>query len=65
MRRGDSFLEVEIQSDILFQSGSASPSAVAISTVRELAGVLAAEPNAVRVEGYTAPRVTAYPVYAK
>jgi len=53
VRESETFVEVEIQSDILFQSGSASPSAVAISTVRELAGVLAAEPNAVRVEGYT------------
>ncbi|TWI08005.1 flagellar motor protein MotD [Aerolutibacter ruishenii] len=53
VRESETFVEVEIQSDILFQSGSAAPSAVAIATVRELAGVLAPEPNAVRVEGYT------------
>ena len=53
VRRGDSFLEVEIQSDILFASGSAAPSPVALSTVHKLADILRAEPNAVRVEGYT------------
>ena len=53
VRRGDSFLEVEIQSDILFASGSAAPSQVALATVHKLADVLRAEPNAVRVEGYT------------
>ncbi len=53
VRRGDHFLEVEIQSDILFASGSAAPSAVALTTVHKLANVLRGEPNAVRVEGYT------------
>ena len=53
VRRGDSFLEVEIQSDILFASGSAAPSPVALTTVHKLADVLRGEPNAVRVEGYT------------
>ncbi|GAB3748466.1 flagellar motor protein MotD [Lysobacter olei] len=53
VRESETFVEVEVQSDILFQSGSAAPSAVAVTTVRELAGVLAPEPNAVRVEGYT------------
>ena len=33
--------------------------------VERLAQVLSGVPNGVRVEGYTAPRVTAYPVYAK
>ena len=53
VRRGDHFLEVEIQSDILFASGSAAPSPVALTTVHKLANVLRGEPNAVRVEGYT------------
>ena len=53
VRRGDAFLEVEIQSDILFASGAASPSPLAVDTVRRLADVLRDEPNAVRVEGYT------------
>src|SRR5688572_25438569 len=56
VRRGRTFLEVEIQSDILFASGSALPSPVATSTVRKLAAVLRDEPNAVRVEGYTDDR---------
>jgi chemotaxis protein MotB len=53
VRRGRTYLEVEIQSDILFASGVAAPSPVATATVRKLAGVLRAEPNALRVEGYT------------
>ncbi len=56
VRRGRTFIEVEIQSDILFASGAAAPSAVATSTVRKLAAVLRESPNAVRVEGYTDDR---------
>lgn len=56
VRRGHNFLEVEIQSDILFASGAAEPSPVALATVRKLAAVLRSEPNAVRVEGYTDDR---------
>ncbi|MEN1941478.1 flagellar motor protein MotD [Luteimonas sp. MJ246] len=53
VRRGNTFLEVEIQSDILFASGVAVPSPVATATARKLGAVLRDEPNAVRVEGYT------------
>lgn len=53
VRRGPAFLEVEIQSDILFASGVAQPSPLAVQTVRKLANILRDEPNAVRVEGYT------------
>jgi chemotaxis protein MotB len=53
VRRGRTFLEVEIQSDILFASGVAVPSPMALATVRKLGSVLRDEPNAVRVEGYT------------
>ena len=56
VRRGRSFLEVEIQSDILFASGAATPSPLATATVRKLAAVLRDSPNAVRVEGYTDDR---------
>lgn len=56
VRRGGTFLEVEIQSDILFASGAAEPSALATSTVHKLATVLRASPNAIRVEGYTDDR---------
>ena len=64
VRRGPTFLEVEIQSDILFASGVAEPSPVATATVRKLGAVLRDEPNAVRVEGYTDDvpiRTAAYP----
>lgn len=56
VRRGRTFLEVEIQSDILFASGAATPSPLATATVRKLAAVLRDAPNAVRVEGYTDDR---------
>ena len=53
VRRGAGYLEVEIQSDILFASGVATPSPLAVDTVQQLAQVLRDEPNALRVEGYT------------
>lgn len=53
VRRGENFLAVEIQSDLLFASGVSTPSATALGTIRQLAGVLRKAPNAVRVEGYT------------
>jgi len=56
VRRGRTYLEVEIQSDILFASGVAAPSPVATATVRKLAAVLRDAPNALRIEGYTDDR---------
>lgn len=53
LRRGHNYLEVEIQSDILFSSGVAAPSATATDTIRKVALVLRDVPNAMRVEGYT------------
>ena len=53
VRQGTDYLEVEIQSDLLFPSGSALPSSLAVDTVRQVAAVLRDVPNAVRVEGYT------------
>ena len=53
VRRGRTFLEVEIQSDILFASGSSVPSPVATATVRKLAGVLRAEPRTERTDSRT------------
>jgi len=53
VRRSYNFLEVEIQSDILFASGVAVPNPQAVDTVRRIATVLSGEPNAMRVEGYT------------
>ena len=53
VRQGADYLEIEIQSDLLFTSGSAAPSALAVETARKIADVLRDAPNAVRVEGYT------------
>ena len=53
VRRGNDYIEVEIQSDILFGSGVAVPNATATATVRKIGAVLRGQPNAVRVEGYT------------
>ncbi|MDI9237430.1 flagellar motor protein MotD [Lysobacter sp. LF1] len=53
VRRSYTFLEVEIQSDILFPSGVATPNPQAVDTVLRIAEVLRDEPNAMRVEGYT------------
>lgn len=53
VNRGRNFLEVEIQSDVLFPSGVATPTATALETVRKIGSVLRNAPNAIRVEGYT------------
>ena len=53
VRRTHYYLEVEIQSDVLFDSGVAVPRPVARDAIRTLAQVLRDEPNAMRVEGYT------------
>jgi chemotaxis protein MotB len=53
VRRSRTFLEVEIQSDLLFASGVAVPGTTARATIEQLAGVLRDEPNSIRVEGYT------------
>ena len=63
VRRGSNYLEVEIQSDILFASGAAEPSPVAMATVRKLSAVLRDEANAVRVEGYTDDRPISTPQF--
>jgi chemotaxis protein MotB len=64
VRRGANYLEVEIQSDILFASGVAAPNPIAAKTVREVADVLRDVPNAVRVEGYTDNQPIATAQYA-
>jgi chemotaxis protein MotB len=56
VRRSQTYLEIEIQSDVLFDSGVAVPSALARSAIQTLANVLRDEPNAIRVEGYTDDR---------
>ncbi|MFC6839199.1 flagellar motor protein MotD [Xanthomonas theicola] len=53
MRRAGLWIEVEINSDILFGVGSASLDQSARATLAQLAQVLRPVPNGVRVEGYT------------
>nr|WP_295935747.1 flagellar motor protein MotD [uncultured Xanthomonas sp.] len=53
VRRAGLWIEVEINSDILFGSGSAALDQSARATLSELAQVLSGVPNGVRVEGYT------------
>ncbi|WP_045736974.1 flagellar motor protein MotD [Xanthomonas sp. MUS 060] len=53
VHRSGLWIEVEINSDILFGSGSATLDQSAHATLAQLAQVLASVPNGVRVEGYT------------
>ncbi|OAX85792.1 flagellar motor protein MotD [Xanthomonas nasturtii] len=53
IRRNDLWIEVEINSDILFGTGSAALAGTARATLSTLASVLRDAPNGVRVEGYT------------
>lgn len=53
VRNHGDWVEVEIRTDMLFGSGSAVLSASAEKVIAELAGVLSAAPNPVRVEGHT------------
>ncbi|MCC5047915.1 flagellar motor protein MotD [Xanthomonas campestris pv. campestris] len=53
IRRRDLWIEVEINSDILFVTGSALLAWSARGTLSTLAAVLRDAPNGVRVEGYT------------
>jgi chemotaxis protein MotB len=53
VRRKQTWIEVEIRTDILFPSGSARLAPSAIDIIRRLGAVLARFPNPVRVEGFT------------
>ncbi|HUN26947.1 MAG TPA: flagellar motor protein MotD [Steroidobacteraceae bacterium] len=56
VRRKSSVIEVEIRTDILFPSGSATLSPTAIPVIDRLAAVLKQFPNPIRVEGHTDSR---------
>ena len=56
VRRKPNLLEVEIRTDILFPSGSATLSPSAVQVIERLAGALLPFPNPVRVEGHTDSR---------
>lgn len=53
VRRTPNWLEVELKTDIFFESGSAIPNAKAVATMERLANTLTPFPNLIRVEGYT------------
>lgn len=53
VKRSELWLEVEINSDILFDTGSAALDGSARDVLSKLASVLVDVPNPVRVEGYT------------
>jgi len=56
VRRTDSWVAVDISTDILFGSGVARLSPAALAALQRLAEVLKTFPNAVRVEGHTDDR---------
>jgi chemotaxis protein MotB len=53
VKRHDFWVEVEIRTDILFPSGSATLSPAAIKALEQLAATLVTFPNPMRVEGHT------------
>jgi chemotaxis protein MotB len=53
VRRKGTTIEVEIRTDILFPSGSATLSPTAVGVIRKLSQTLGELPNPVRVEGHT------------
>lgn len=53
VKRKQSWIEVDIRTDILFPSGSAQLAPSAVDIIRHLAAVLARFPNPIRVEGFT------------
>lgn len=53
VRRSEQWLEIEINTDILFASGVAAIGAQAAPVLQRLAGILAPFPNILRIEGHT------------
>jgi chemotaxis protein MotB len=56
VRRSEQWLEIEINTDILFGSGIAAVGAQAAPVLQRLAGILAPFPNTLRIEGHTDDR---------
>jgi chemotaxis protein MotB len=56
VRRENLWLEIEINTDLLFPSGASEFSAAAVPILDKLADVLKPFPNAIRVEGHTDDR---------
>lgn len=53
VRHGETWLEVEIKTDILFSSGSAEVASLAQPTLQRLVQILKPFPNVIRIEGHT------------
>ncbi len=53
LRRNRFWVEIEINTSVLFTSGSAAVSAEALPIVSRLSGILAGTPTRIQVEGYT------------
>ena len=53
IRRHENWLEIEINTGILFYSGSATVSDEALDVLFKLANILAPQPNTIEVEGHT------------
>ncbi|HEX5755778.1 MAG TPA: flagellar motor protein MotD [Arenimonas sp.] len=53
VKRSPLMLQVEIKTDVFFASGSATPNAAAVDTMRRLAVALQPYPNPIRIEGHT------------
>ncbi len=56
VRRSEDWLEIEINTDILFASGVAAVGTQAAPVLQRLAGILAPFPNTLRIEGHTDDR---------
>ncbi len=63
VRRMGTMIEVEIRTDLLFPSGSATLSANAVKVIARLAAALAPYPNLVRVEGHTDSQPISTPAF--
>lgn len=53
VKQTSSWLEVEINADILFDSGTAQPKEEAIAVIQKVARVLSDFPNGIHIEGHT------------
>lgn len=53
VKKGDDWLELEIRSEVLFQSGEARLETGAIPVIGTIAGILSTSANPIQVEGFT------------
>ena len=63
IRRDSLWLEIEIKTRLLFESGSARPAKSARPVLQQLAGYFSLVPNAIQVEGYTDDEPISTPLF--